>query len=420
MRRFLLAAFLLLAAASPSTAAAATVSARSDCDRYAVCRYAVEVVAAPGETNDLAVTLEQGSSGGISVRVRDAGPPLAPAAGCRALDRQAVECPAGFQVTVEVRAGDGDDRVDASRLNASRVVLRGGAGADRLMAPPGHGVLAGDADRDLLEGGSSVDYSSEASPVVVDLSSQTARTDAGLEHFNGILQATTGAGDDRLIAGGTGGALSGGAGDDRLIGDAETNFLSGGDGNDDLSGRGGDDQLAGGSGRDVVRGGPGDDQLGGEGEAARDLLVCEEGTDRVDPAAAPAILDSSCEDLITPVGRIGLVATPRPFLAIPRNLLAPPTRVRATVRLPGARRAQARLRFSTSRSERPPRGTRRLVLDSPQIRARRRTRSVIVEVSIDAVALKSRRGDTRSDARRRSRLRVRLPVRAGSEQGVTP
>ncbi|WP_267923172.1 calcium-binding protein [Nostoc mirabile] len=71
---------------------------------------------------------------------------------------------------------------------------------------------------------------------------------------------------------------TGGAGNDRLTGNALNNILIGGDGNDQLQGLAGNDTLQGGNGNDILTGGTGDDLLwGGNGD---DILTGGAGKDK--------------------------------------------------------------------------------------------------------------------------------------------
>lgn len=368
-----------------------------DCDRYGHCDYAVLVSAAPGEANAIAFTVTEEPSEAIegSIVVRDTGARLRAGRLCEAVDAHAVECTA--RAIVAVHAGDRDDTVDARAVGAG-VVLRGGRGDDHLIASPQGGILAGDAGLDTLEGGTIVDYSSERADVRIDLASQTAETRAGTERFAGIRDAR------------------GGRGDDRLIGDEGDNKLDGGPGKDLISGRGAGDELVGGAGRDVLRGGDGDDTLGSSElylgpnpTAGRDFLDCGAGDDVADPADAPYVVDPTCEQLQSDsLGALRL--RDRFALAIPRSLAGPPLRVRATVRLPGARRVERRLRFTVPKSAKPfPPGSRRLRLTSKCIDAARRRGPVILDVELRATVARLLGPGRKGDAHYRTRLRIRLP-----------
>jgi Ca2+-binding RTX toxin-like protein len=109
--------------------------------------------------------------------------------------------------------------------------LIGGAAADAFqMAPAGvSGNIAGGAGTDTL------DYSSFAADILVDLLTHRATAVGGL-----VFDIEN---------------VTGGAGDDILVGDANANILKGGDGRDILVGGGGSDALDGGAGDDILIGG---------------------------------------------------------------------------------------------------------------------------------------------------------------------
>src|SRR5262245_236882 len=117
-------------------------------------------------------------------------------------------------------------------------VIRGDAGANRLLGGDGDDRLAGRGGDDFLDGGNGSDtagYALDTLGVNVDLVLGTA---SGVE-----------AGNDTLVSIEN---VEGGLGDDVIRGDAGANRLLGGDGDDRLAGRGGNDFLDGGSGSDTA------------------------------------------------------------------------------------------------------------------------------------------------------------------------
>lgn len=74
-----------------------------------------------------------------------------------------------------------------------------------------------------------------------------------------------------------------GAGDDRIVGNTAANHLSGGGGEDVLFGGAGNDTLTGGDGNDVLSGGDGNDLL--QGGAGTELFILEAGDDTIDGGA---------------------------------------------------------------------------------------------------------------------------------------
>lgn len=165
--------------------------------------------------------------------------------------------------------------IDASEVE--RIDLFGGEGDDTFFVAPGIAPiasLAGEAGDDtfaLMEGAqldgavdggpgsNTLDYSTWASGLVVDLRSGSAPAIA--------------------LAVSSISRVTGGAGDDRLTGDAAANVLRGGPGADWLEGGEGDDSLLGGDGDDSLVGGLGDDFLNGETQLIADTLIVEGDSD---------------------------------------------------------------------------------------------------------------------------------------------
>ncbi|MFE0754884.1 calcium-binding protein [Inquilinus sp. NPDC058860] len=167
--------------------------------------------------------------------------------------------------------GGGNDVLDADpgTFNENAVnVLRGGAGADRII-----GSFAEHDTATYSEGtvGVSVSLTTGAG------SGGNAQGDvlSGIEHLTGSSGSDrlTGNTEANALAGGNGndvlsgmdGAdrLDGGAGTDTLRGDFGTDTLLGGTGADNLDGGFSNDSLFGGDGNDILRGGAGADRLEG-------------------------------------------------------------------------------------------------------------------------------------------------------------
>jgi RTX calcium-binding nonapeptide repeat (4 copies) len=116
-----------------------------------------QVVAAPGETNAIAVRFED------DVVIVDDNASVAPGANCAAIALDEVRCPAppGSVARVEVDSGDGDDAVSLGPHMLGRVEL--GPGDDRATATAGASldggpdVIRGSAGHDTLYGGSGDD-----------------------------------------------------------------------------------------------------------------------------------------------------------------------------------------------------------------------------------------------------------------------
>ncbi|MDO5648572.1 CAP domain-containing protein [Paracoccus sp. (in: a-proteobacteria)] len=172
-----------------------------------------------------------------------------------------------------ISGGAGDDTISGG---AGRDVLFGGDGNDRLFGGTANDHLYGGAGDDYLDGGDHNDQ---------------LYGGAGADRLIG------GAGQDSLWGGADNDALYGGAGDDWLYGGTGDDYLSGGvgrdmlyggGGNDTLFGGDGDDQLYGGAGRDSLGGGRGDDRLfGGSGD---DELFGGSGDDWLDGGSGHDVL----------------------------------------------------------------------------------------------------------------------------------
>jgi Ca2+-binding RTX toxin-like protein len=191
--------------------------------------------------------------------------------------------------------GSGDDVLIG---NGAGNVLTGNGGSDVLMGGGGDDVLIGGAGTDSYAGGDgtdTIDFSGEAGPVAVNLSSTdgffavlpglTRPLNPG-EAFDsfGNYEASSGIENLILTAGGdwaSGGAganrIEAGAGNDIVIGRGGNDVLVGGAGEDALYGQEGNDGLEGGDGDDFLEGGFGNDRL--EGGGGRDHLYADEGDD---------------------------------------------------------------------------------------------------------------------------------------------
>jgi Ca2+-binding RTX toxin-like protein len=199
MRLWLLMALVLLAAPSVAQASTAKVVFPSDSGS------AFSYIAAPGETNQVEVSLLAGT-----VTIRDTGASITAGDGCVSVDAHEVTCAVGIHDQLGVAL---DDLGDSLTLEGDGVDwdVRGGDGADTLVdsCPTGCGFLSG------------------------------------------------GPGDDTL----QGRGISGGAGDDTLTGSPKGDSIGGGPGNDTLSGAGGYDMLLPAAGDDTVDGGVGRDTV---------------------------------------------------------------------------------------------------------------------------------------------------------------
>ncbi|MGK9234447.1 calcium-binding protein [Inquilinus limosus] len=175
----------------------------------------------------------------------------------------------GFHDTVDGGAGDDWLSCDRGSYYEDEVnVLRGGAGADR--------IIGSFAKNDTAT------YSEGSVGVIVNLTTGSASGGnaqgdvlSGIEHLVGSsghdrltgntgANTLTGGGGNDVLSGMDGSdRLDGGAGTDVLTGDFGTDTLLGGTGNDNLDGGLSNDSLLGGDGNDVLRGGAGADRLEG-------------------------------------------------------------------------------------------------------------------------------------------------------------
>jgi Ca2+-binding RTX toxin-like protein len=279
---------------SAGTALASTASAEFD---------VVEYVAAPGETNNVVITLEGGE-----FRISDPGVPITVGPGCAAAGADVLCGDTSQSEEVIVKLGDGDDSADLSGIGIATV--EGGAGNDEIVGAESLNFFSLGPGDDHFTGG------------------LEDRGDGGLGNDQVLLgpgggfladQASGGPGNDTII-GGPGGRqiFWGGPGDDILDGGPGRDDVHAkgmnlrltptalvGEGNDTLSGfeaaalfggtgsnvinartwRGGtyidamsgDDVIVGGFGPDFVDAGAGDDRIAGR--AGRDVLLGRHGAD---------------------------------------------------------------------------------------------------------------------------------------------
>jgi hypothetical protein len=144
-----------------------------------------------------------------------------------------------------IRGGAGDDRIELDANVTRGVTLEGGRGNDILIGGQGRDILRGGAGHDYLEGRGGNDVLSGGSG-------------------NDVLYGMDG--NDTLYGGRGQDYLDGGRGNDRLEGGRGNDMLFGGQGQDTLRGGRGDDVLAGGDGRDRIAGGIGRDQVYSQAE----------------------------------------------------------------------------------------------------------------------------------------------------------
>lgn len=168
------------------------------------------------------------------------------------LGGQHLDFPAASVTSIDILAGDGNDRVDASAINLATYIL-GGAGNDTLVGGSGNDTLTGGGGKDSLIGNGGADRL------------------AGTSHNDTLVG---GDGDDRIYGDDGDDLLQGGGGVDRLWAGDGNDQLEGGGSNDKLFGEGGNDILHGGKGADLLNGGDGADTASNDGT---DTLVSVEG-----------------------------------------------------------------------------------------------------------------------------------------------
>jgi RTX calcium-binding nonapeptide repeat (4 copies) len=345
--RLVLAAMLVLLAV-PTAALAGTAELRQVALPYGT---GADLVyrAAPGERNQVQVSVEQGPVEGGVVRLEDSVG-ITPGPGCRPPDDMsttAVTC--GFDdflSSIRIRLGDGDDSAalegyaDYAELEGasgndslrgsdflgSRIRLAGGAGNDRMAAggyevvfdegrhANGSDSVTGLRSTAQQPGSVWVDYGARRRSIHADLAGDRDDGERGERDriAGGIDSIRGGSGDDRLV---------GGAGADALVGGRGTDVLAGRAGEDRLvatilsrrrtlpgslalSGRTGD-RLSGGGGIDFLEGSAGPNVLVGGGGA--DLIWAMGGSDRIRAA------DGDVDEIDCGNGRDGIREDPIDF-----------------------------------------------------------------------------------------------------------
>ncbi|WP_068114856.1 M10 family metallopeptidase [Tropicimonas marinistellae] len=195
--------------------------------------------------------------------------------------------------------GEGDDDI----TSYGRGQYYGGSGDDVLRAGAG-------SREELLDGGDGrdrLDTTATNDDYEIDLA--TGKTNFDGKTFLNFENATTGGGDDEIIATMAANVVIAGGGSDRLFGLGGRDELRGGGGNDQLFGGGGKDVLLGGGGKDVLTGGAGADRM--EGGAGDDVYVignaeqvivelAGQGRDRIEASISfdMAVNGANVEDLV--------------------------------------------------------------------------------------------------------------------------
>jgi Ca2+-binding RTX toxin-like protein len=289
---------------------------------------AIRFIAAPGETNE--VTVSVGAMSDFDIV--DPGATITPGSGCTSVDAHEVTCPRpGGDDPIVVRLGDGNDIVVLRYEDDGGGAYFGGPGNDRILGGgdpwsgeflsggPGNDLLRGRKGDDTLKGGGGSDVLSGGTSTACEFLGCFPNQDVVTYHrrmadVHAVADdvpndGAAGEGDfiktdvERIIGGygndvlggettsvrrfndgvtvWLGMELRGGRGNDVLIGDRSGDFLRGGRGADVLKGHRGADALVGADGSDVLVGGPGHDDL--VGKRGDDRLLARDGRrDHVD------------------------------------------------------------------------------------------------------------------------------------------
>jgi RTX calcium-binding nonapeptide repeat (4 copies) len=264
--------------ASCGEAQASVLTVATTCDKYMDCSYAATYMADGGERNDVRVVRVASR-----LSISDPGGAIRVPSGCDGAGTHLVTCTLDRPLArMDVRGGDGDDRIDASALtNGTRAILDGGAGNDTLIGGPFEDTLIGGANDDSLDGGAGTDTASfddHRAGVNVDLHTGKATAPRGERDNLANIED-----------------VDGGPGNDTITGNGAINQLAGAGGEDRLRGRGGPDVLL---GTGTLDGGAGDDRirLVNYGHA-----ICGAGArDLVAASNKRAVVDDDCEQLRMP------------------------------------------------------------------------------------------------------------------------
>lgn len=250
----------------------------------------------------VANTVEVVSTGLRAVIVSDAAGPVQPLDGCGPLPGGRALCQVSSGgMTVDVLAGDGDDRLRVAVDGAGVIVdggdgndeivhagstygaqLDGGPGDDVIVGGPRGETIRGGAGADRIDGGDSIDTIIDdppEGPYAPDVIAGGAPEGGRAEQGGDIVVYGRAGGVHVDLGAGFGGApgegdrlsgiesVDGGSGDDLLIGDDGVNVFNYGTrtglgraGADRVEGRGGGDTLYGGR-RSLLLAGDGDDRI---------------------------------------------------------------------------------------------------------------------------------------------------------------
>jgi Ca2+-binding RTX toxin-like protein len=324
--------------------------------------YTLEIAAAAGEANTIAITAAAPSGGNVTYTVRDASTPPTPGAGCATGAPGEVQCTLpqsrassgcighapcadpGANVGLDLALGDADDSVDLSTLPASdggtgqfTTRVNAGAGDDTIVGSPATDILdpgpgadsvssgAGNDSADARSGGpdgpdrldlgagyDSLSYedATEGVTISVDGVADDGAPGEG-DNVAGAEVVDGGPGDDTIIGADVAQPhpdfallIYGHGGADRIVGGPGPDFIEGGsleDGDNVIDGAGGNDFLVGASGDDVLDGGPGNDGL--RGFSGADRLRGAAGRDEITgDGGADQLFGNGAADLLFAAG----------------------------------------------------------------------------------------------------------------------
>ena len=256
--------------------------------------------AAPGEQNNLAVSVSGGNlvildtgttAAAAPIAQTLAGGPVACVLATTFNSNDTVKCPAAGLTTLSMDVGDcaTNQATIAAGVGAvlTSATLIGGSGADTLTGGSENDTLAGRGGNDVLDGGggtNTVDYSTAANGATVDLGAgEAADGDGGTDVLVNIQNVI--------------GSPSG----DTIAGDSNDNVLSGGGGSDTIAGAGGNDTLSGGTGTDTVTYGPRSSYAGSPNPVTVNLATGTATGDGTDALSSFEIANgSSFDDTLVP------------------------------------------------------------------------------------------------------------------------
>lgn len=232
----------------------------------------VSYTAAPGQTNDVAVTQSFAADDHVDITylIDDTVPiGIGAGTGCRhpsGADRTRVTCTVTTvdsqdpYATLEMDLADGNDTVafhNATDQAYYTNSIRLGTGKDELTdtgSVDGNAVL-GQAGNDTLTVGRAATVLAGDGDDTVNASGDATVVEGG----KGSDVIRGGPGDQDLRGDDGNNTVRGGSGDDLLYGGKGNDALYGNSGRDQLYGNSGDDRLYGGPGEDTLSGGPGRD-----------------------------------------------------------------------------------------------------------------------------------------------------------------